>query len=1006
MNNHHKSLPIAAALFVLALLFAPHASASETFDVVVGNFCIGDVPVTARQITRTILNNGNTFEDWKITYSAGKKGTKPYIKFLKTSAGSAVDASCRELQGAPVVEGEIVELKLNGRWSAAGNLAAARVSIEANGLFMKIGRVSSGIAPILGGTMDLAGSAAWIVNSVPLTMVEGQPPVGNLEITSWSRRIVGARFVFDVGDQPAPVDLWSGNKNVTIRAAIGGTSFQVIEGKLLGPMPTIRKPQLAFPALSFTDAVLQDGKLAVEGNDQRFTISIENSAIAYASAEYKTFSSTTTIEAGRGTIGSIRGKMADDQAMISFADRTAGEVTLTNASCHLQIAQLQMLETDACEVKIKNAFPSTRAMSISAIAPRQIGLPAIASNGKTSVLFSVSGTDGLDTLSGNLAGFDERLGTALISAVPKFTIPPTALAGSIVEIPVELDVPPGTSSFSLVTADGKVTLTGTLDKLHLHGTIRLDLSKPEIALLVPPQGLQFAASALAALEPVVLNGQTEFAGVGIAFSNITDLEVGTKGSRGKILFKPAATTVLNPNIILGVVPADCDNETMKGCGLTVQAPAKFDLGAEFVIDIRHVDVRPWKGHLSIENANASVDANKPATLGEIRVVDGKLHFDRLRAFFEHGAAFAELIGLDVTARELSSVHKQDGGKLANQLQWSAKNSSLKAGSIFAEASPTRTDEDHLKTRNLRVTDACIESTDAHVGQADALKLAVSKFKLCAATWNDEVLIGTADFGKGFVQGQLADDGGEGEIALNSFHIDITGGPPGSPNGQGNLSLGFIHAVNLNTPIDPMFSCRGEPDFKKIDARTNVDAGAAVLPFTMTNGKPSGQGVAIVVTGKIESIAKYDCTQEILDFTIVGAKRVSLDVPCPTWSEPFRWCTKSFETPAVRIGVDGRIQLYKLEAGIFAADPRLNLGTWHDKTQLKICAGRLTQISPLIAVSYVFQPRTSVPDFNKFIGDLTGILAAPFESALTSGIANSLTGTVSLLRLFDLGTFCN
>jgi hypothetical protein len=999
MNNHHKL--IAGVLFFLALLFAPHASASEIFDVAVGNFCIGDVPVTARRITRTIVNNGDTFADWTITYSAGRKETKPYIKFLKASAGNAVDASCREIQGTPVVEGQIVELKLNGRWSERGNRAAARVSIKANGLFMKIQRVSSGIVPILGGTMDLAGSAAWIVNVVPLTIVDGQPPVGNLDITSWSRRIVGAKFVFDAEDQPTPVDLWSGNKNVTIRAALAGTSFQVIEGKLLGPMPTIFKPQLAFPALRFTDAVLRDGKLAVEGNHQRFTISIENSAIAYASAEYKTFSSTTTIEAGSGTIGLIRGNMADDQAMISFADRAASEVTLTNASCRLKIAQSQMLDAGACEVKIKDASSATRAVSIYAIAPRQVGLPAVAPNEKTNVLFRVSGTDGLDTLSANLSGFDERLGTALISAVPEFTIPPTALAGSIVEIPIKLDVPPGTSTFSLVTADGKVTLTGTLDKVRLHGTIRLALSKPEIALSIAPQGLQFAASALASLEPLVLNGQTEFAAVGTSFSNITDLEVGTNGSRGKILFKPAATTVLNPNIILGVVPADCDNETIKGCGLTVQAPAKFDLGAEFVIDIRHIDVRPWKGHLSIENANALVDAKKPATLGEIRVVDGKLHFDRLRVFFEHGAAFAELNGLNVTAKELSSVHKQDGGKLANQLQWSTRNSNLKAGSIFAEASPTRTDEDHLKARNLRVSNACVESSDANLGQADALKVAVSKFSLCADTWNDDVLVGSADLGRGFVQGQLADDGGEGQIALNSFHINITGGRPDAPNGQGSLSLGSIHA-NLNTPIDPKFGCRGEPE---ISARTKVDAGAAVLPFTMTNGKPSGQGVAIVVTGQIESTAKYDCTQEILDFTIIGAKRVSLDVPCPTWQNPFRWCTKSFETPAVKIEVDGRIQLYKLEAGVLAADPRLNLGTWDNKTQLKICAGRLTEIKPLIAVSYVFQPHTSVPGFDKFIGDLTGIVAAPFESALTSGLANTITGTVSLLRLFNLGAFC-
>jgi hypothetical protein len=264
-----------------------------------------------------------------------------------------------------------------------------------------------------------------------------------------------------------------------------------------------------------------------------------------------------------------------------------------------------------------------------------------------------------------------------------------------------------------------------------------------------------------------------------------------------------------------------------------------------------------------------------------------------------------------------------------------------------------------------------------------------------------VLVGSADLGRGFVQGQLADDGGEGQIALNSFHINITGGRPDAPNGQGSLSLGSIHA-NLNTPIDPKFGCRGEPE---ISARTKVDAGAAVLPFTMTNGKPSGQGVAIVVTGQIESTAKYDCTQEILDFTIIGAKRVSLDVPCPTWQNPFRWCTKSFETPAVKIEVDGRIQLYKLEAGVLAADPRLNLGTWDNKTQLKICAGRLTEIKPLIAVSYVFQPHTSVPGFDKFIGDLTGIVAAPFESALTSGLANTITGTVSLLRLFNLGAFC-
>jgi hypothetical protein len=125
-----------------------------------------------------------------------------------------------------------------------------------------VGHVHSGLAPLFGGTLDLAGSKAWIEHKVRLRSIASKAPEGDIEITSWARRLKAAKFILQDGAAPVSVDMSSLRDNVTIKIPLTGGSTELIDGGFTGNPTEIAVDHFVLPTIELNAATVDIGTLA------------------------------------------------------------------------------------------------------------------------------------------------------------------------------------------------------------------------------------------------------------------------------------------------------------------------------------------------------------------------------------------------------------------------------------------------------------------------------------------------------------------------------------------------------------------------------------------------------------------------------------------------------------------------------------------------------------------------------------------------------------------------
>jgi hypothetical protein len=304
---------------------------------------------------------------------------------------------------------------------------------------------------------------------------------------------------------------------------------------------------------------------------------------------------------------------------------------------------------------------------------------------------------------------------------------------------------------------------------------------------------------------------------------------------------------------------------------------------------------------------------------------------------------------------------------------------------------------------VTIRDTCIAVTDAKVGRDNAFMVQGERLKVCIQIWSDDLLRGTLDFQNGFVTAQ--DDDLEGKMAVPSLQLEITGGTPNRPQGRGRVVTAAMD-MTFRTPLEIKNRCIGVPDFQSIQANTHVVAAAAQLNATLSDGILTGAGAVLLANAHLKNTDSYDCRSELIDWKLWDAVRVKTKVPCPTWRNPLRFCMKEMTViPEGRISIDARTHVQRVEANLTALDPRLELRPDGGKVKIKVCAGNYVQATPIIDMFATIQPRTPVPAFDRFVGEITGQVLRPIQSAFVTSIANLFTTGISVLRLFGAGHFC-
>lgn len=1005
-----KKLGLAAG--TIAMLAAAEAGASpagtgagvvrssERFDVVIGSICIGDIPKSARRTIRVIQNGGDQFEDWELQWNNRSRG-RPIIKFFRTPRAGVPGTSCREMEGELLLTGDVESIQLRARSSLPGNSSAPRIVIAPGELDLRIGRVHSGLAPIFGGVLDLAGSKAWVENRGRVAVVEGSLPQGGLEITSWARTVRGARLVLNPGDAAQPVDLSSRRQNIKILTPLDGSDTELLDGRLAGALARQTLPRLPLPSVAFDGVQLDAGQVIVERQGDATTLALEEVSLRFAQAALPSSLNSADLGNGQARIAAIRSAISPTADVLALAGPSVTALTANAADCRTALATKPLMSAARCSLNVTNAHADSADYTVAAAGLASVDLAGIVtSTSQTAATFRVERQNDIEHLTGRLNEYGARVGALRFQPLRALDMVRARLSlGSEIRIPIKVDVPAGSGRVTHEAAGGLLVAEGRLDELSIRGDLVLDLAAGRTWRLEVGRGdLRFKASSLVTHQPLVLGGRTQFADTAIGFTSQTDIVVRQDGGSGRILFAPALTTVLDPRLSLG----------RSREGVVFKAPARLDANANLSLDIADGSVDVESGRLIIENAEARVEPGKPATVGDIQVEDGALRFASLSAVFSNGTAHAAIRGLEVSAQRLSTVPGSVGGSTADQIAWSGRaNELIRSAEVTGRFERSSGSGGQLRLEGVVVRDTCIALSDATLGRGTAFTTTGQTLRVCVETWSDQALRGELTFRNGRLIGQIENSDGQirGSVDIPLLALRITSGTPKRPTGTGQLVTSNLD-LRMPTPVEIKQRCIGIPDFQAVRAETRVTAAAVTLAVQIIDGAMSGAGGIAFARANLRSTNQYDCRTEVIDWKLWDAVKVKTDVPCPTIRKPLRTCRREITlVPEGRVTVDSRLRVYRLAAVANAADPRLTLTHGNGGTNLSICAGRMVQGVPVIVASYVFQPRTPVPGFDRFIGDLTGLVAAPFESMLLTGTATAVMAGVSFMRILEIKPLC-
>jgi len=942
---------IAAAIAATVTQFvtvSTHAEMGKKFDVIIGAMCLGDLPREARRVIRTIQHGSDAYEDWTLQWDAPPDDARPIIRLFRKVQTSDPSVTCQEMKGDVILSGYIDQIRLTARTSMPGNAAAARIIVEPGGLRLQTGHVSSGLAPLFGGAIDLAGSKAWIENHLRVAIVEGSQPEGALEVTSWARKIQSARLALQNGAPAGTFDLSSGEENVTLLIPLDGSYTELLKGRFVGTPGPVTLDLYDLPSMSFHQVTLDPGQLSIERNRQMTALHLEDSGLTFATAEVTSKRTSVSLGLGTGHIAHITTQISPSADLIAITDARVEKTDLESSNCVTLIGGAPFIKSRHCLSDLAVAERTSVSYRLTASEIGSLGASYLLQpTDTTSATYSVIADASEETFAGKVTEFRAQVGALHFETLHELVMSRASLSATRIQIPIDIDLPNGGGQVVRDIDGSQIILEGQLGQLQFHGTMTLEAGNPSFWRVGVAKGdFAFKACSLVTSAPVVYGGQTQFIGAGIAFQTLTDIQVDQSGASGQVLFAPDVTVVLDPQISLGRSPE----------GITFKAPARFDAKASFSINLGNGAADVEAGRVSIENAAAVVEPGHPATVGDVKIEDGSIRFSRLQAQYAGGRGHAELSKLEVSAKRLSSVPQSEGGKVADQVSWSGQAQDLlRSDLLAAEVERSSLNGKRLKLERVVIRDTCIAVTDATVGRENAFMVHGESLRVCADIWSDIDLHARFTFRNGVVIGQT--DQAEGGIGIPAIDLNITSGPPTRPNGDGRIITRDIN-VSANTPIPISFHCIGVPDFQPINARTKISAAAAVLGVTLTTGRLRGSGIISFVRGHLQNTSDYDCRGELINWKLWNAVKVKTDVPCPTWSEPLRFCFKEITViPEGRVAIDSRTRVYFLSADLSAPIPRFAINEQNGTTQLKICAGPFVRGTPLILASYTFQPRT-------------------------------------------------
>lgn len=946
--------------------------------------CIEGVPTSAVRTLSTAVQNGVTVKTFRVAYTA-KAGSLGRVRmFREPPVAPAPLAKCSELTGNLLFEGAILELKIDNARESSELLR-----IDEGDLYVEMTRTKSNLSPLYGGSLQLGqdgavapSARAWLRNRELLIAEAAKPAKGSLDVTSWGRRLQDVKVVLPGTLQETTLDMDAGNKNVTIRVPFDGGPTQLIEGSFVAKDTNIRVDELDLSGTRFKVFGGTAARISIDADKQGVRFSLTDMPYQAAYASLRVGQSEAISTNVQGSIKSISAAAQRFGAQLTLANTAVGDVLASGADCKHTVQLALVAASESCAAASAMADASRRRLKFDAtVTKSMLGSPMFESAGAVQLTTLAAAAGGSpDEFTGRFADASTRFGT-LEMAKQILDVRSPSAAGGRIEFPFSFSIPPSQGTWRVRLPEGKLAMTGALRALRGKGIVSVEPTKLDDWTVDIGKGdLAFDAGVEAVLEPLLYGSKPQFGAVGLRFSTHTPVRITSAGATGTMLAGADALLVADPVVSLGEAPGS----------MVLMGPAKFDAGVELTYQLADGRTEVETGRLLVENAKLVTKQGQPGDIGEVRMQDGSVGFQKFEANFKDGKGKAVLAGLSLTAASLQSKPRAADTTAGNQLVWTGKpqgpiSIANVEGAILKDES-TRA----LKLGDVVVSDMQAQLNDVQLGQGKALKFQGGALKIAIAEYGPEKLLGKLGLSNAYIKSSSTNPHGMTVVStsVSALDININGGTPAAPNGSARLETRYLD-LETDSKVEIKESCDGIPDFGGVPVRANVKSGPVLMDLILEGGNLKGSGVALVTTAQVKDRGKYKCQAKVIDWSIVKEQRAIYDYPCPTWRKPFRTCRGwTVTVPEIKVVFDRVIEVRSFEVVGFFTAVTLTL---KGGDEIKSC-GKYGSVVPLADVSYYVTPRSSISILDNVIKEIIDQTARPFTSAFLSG-AGALYGSI-------------
>jgi hypothetical protein len=921
---------------------------------------------------------------------------------------------------AVIAAGTVKELRIDGYLlkSAAGK----QLWVEPRDLHVELGRVTSGLHRIAGGTMNLAGSRLWMRN-LTLFRTRRASLEGTFEMTTWNRRLVDARIELAGGAAatstltPTP-----DQENVVLHVDMSSGAASLWNASLAARQVDFSGAGLAVGPARLRQPRLRAGRLLLTVADGAMTASLSSATGAADTIELH--NGAVTLAAGPSTfrwaaaraIAAHSPSEASVQALdVEGAQLTASRCALSRGDQLLVGGDLEVsgltLSFSALDGHFRWSRPEMPILAF-LLPPGALSQATLRLHGAWREAFRLAGSLDTDSL---LTGGIRYLRSLHLD------IPETVTTEELT-LPIRIDAPAQAGTLEISDQTPAVALTGSLRRLFLRALCTLNLTDPQRSHLdVAVNDLQLEIAAAIATSPWLASTRPLFGGATLSATNPTPLRITPADRSGVVLLTASAFSLGDPILRVGAA-----NPFRARIDLTSQGEATF------AYCLMRGDLQFVKGALAADGAFRAVDPGATVDIAGIRLTDpaGSIHhlslaIDRLAGQGTLSADQVSLGGTHATrprdpqrpndlafdgslAGPLSIAGLQNGTPVVTAAGMDLTNLEARDVNLaFSTATFDLSQAITLKEATLALHGDHITSSlelpetdsDTPTPVTPSYFQATSLDAIChppgetmpphyeRREYFDHVALDAS--GKLAVKGDV---GNNQELELvnapivSGAHLEVSGRTDRlSGSGSANFS-GF--AGTLHFAIETAANCAGG-QLLRIPMNSVLATGGSHLTIALDHGDATvkgsfaGFGLAMVSTAMAE--CEGDWHKEVL----VPATSGWTDGICPTWQDPFRHCRWSWSTPEVSYEYRSKAVVRALTASVFMTNPHIEMA----KHKTLICNVGPAALGPtFITPGYYPEFRGSVPVVSDIANALVGATAELAETGLAT-VFNAVAGLV-------------